>query len=302
MTESTADSRSVAVFYASVFNQKTPDTKPSWSGDWHFRRERLLLLDRYLADRKPDIIVLQQVMAREGSPAESDLNILSTGSLTGYDWDRLEVAQYAETSEIEFHAVASGLPIQAVKLPPTVERYWKEDWGRVLLFVLELDKKEIPVFNVEVMPETGEDVFWADLYKIVVDVLTSGHYCPNRVIIAGRIPSNPASPVMADFLESLGLKDVSEGSCEHPSDCYTASPANEIFARTSPGRQGSEMDRILVHRSSEIQSEAIALNDPFDDQMFQKTYGLNKIWPSERYGWYANVRLHQCDNDEYLSP
>lgn len=303
--QSTSDERSLAIFYASLFNQRTGKATSGvqWGGDWLFRRERLLLVDKFLRDRKPDVLVMQEVMSRDGSFSESDLNIVGTQSLSGYKWDELEVNDYPDTGETEFHAVGSGLPVRPVRIPPTIQRYWSlgKGLGHVTLFILELDQRQIPVFNVEAHPGTAadHDLVFASLTKIIRDAVLRDHYCPKRIIIAGRMPASYTSQALANFYDALQIKDVSAGFCELASDCYTASPINEIYMKTSNGQVPSQMDRILVHRSAFVQSAATVLNVPEDDDSFVSTYGMSKVWPTERFGWYSNVRLQRCDADEY---
>ncbi|RZA10050.1 MAG: hypothetical protein EOP10_35410 [Proteobacteria bacterium] len=112
------DERSFSVLNLNLFNQRTPSSMSakSWKGDWLFRRERLDLVDEQLRISRPDIVAFQEALTRQDSPSESDMNILSAGALEGYEWDASLVQTYRDTQEMQYHAVAVGLP---VKLSPS---------------------------------------------------------------------------------------------------------------------------------------------------------------------------------------
>ena len=93
-------------------NQRVPSrlAKKAWKGDWIFRRDRLELVDQGLRNSKPDLLLLQEALARVGSAAESDLAILSAGAIADYDWRQLKVEEYPDTQEVESMAVAAAPP------------------------------------------------------------------------------------------------------------------------------------------------------------------------------------------------
>lgn len=303
--DSRYDRRSIAVLYMSLFNQREAPRmgKSSWAGDWLFRRERLLLVDRFLRDRQPDILIFQESMARLGSSSESDLKIMSRGGLPGYDWDNFEVERYSDTQEAEYHGVAAGLPIKVVKLPKGFKRKWSlGPKGRMVMFLLEIEDQQIPVFNIEISGEFKDSRRW---YKFIADeieqVVYRNKFCPMRVVVSGRIPASYASAGLTQFADRLNLKDISEGMCEVASDCYTATPINEIYMNTTNGQAPAQLDRVLVHRSAFVTSSSIVLSKPTDDSSFKNSYGLDKIWPLERFGWYSLLRLGQCDAEDFLT-
>lgn len=296
------DRRSFSVFYGSLFNQRTQSSlsNQSWAGDWLFRRERLLIVDQFFRDRKPDLLVLQEVLERDGSSAESDLKIIGRGSLAGYEWDQFEIDHYEETHESEFHAVASGLPVQPVSLPTEFQRYWKlPDEGHLTFFLFEIEDRQIPIFNIE-MKNRDPDRTFKFITKTIYEVLVKNRFCPFRVIVAGRIPAQFASSNLSDFMRKLSLKDASEGFCEVVSDCYTANPINAIYMGTAGGAAPSQMDRLLVHETTLVASTSVELNAPTDDNTFVEKYGLEKLWPLERYSWFSTIRLSQCGDDDFL--
>ena len=87
----------------------SPRSGANLEGDWLFRRLRLDLVDQEIYKIRPDILLFQEMMMRRGSPSESDKNILSYGSLDGYQWSKSVVGRFEDTQEEQLMAFAVGL-------------------------------------------------------------------------------------------------------------------------------------------------------------------------------------------------
>ena len=294
------DERGVSLFYASLYNQKNQgyDYK-SWSGDWFFRRERLFAVDAFLRDRKPDLVIFQEALARKGDLLDSDEKILGRGGLSGYEWGRNEVAFYEDTHELEYHLVASGLPLQPVSLPPSAGRYWPlAGGGHLSFFLMELFGNQIPIFQVEIRGDRGHEALALSFVsETVLSVLSKYQFCPYRMLLVGRMPFARDSEAFAAFLETLSLKEALESPCETASECETGSMDNELFARgryLEDGLESVMMDRVLVHKEALVLESSMELKEPIEDNSFEADYGLKKVWPLERYGLYSHFKLSQC--------
>lgn len=297
------DKRSVSILYVSLFNQRVASklTERSWQGDWLFRRERLLRVDRFLRERKPDIIIFQEMMAREGSFSESDRKIIGEGSLKGYLWDQQEMAFYDDTKEFEYHGIAAGLPVKPVALSEDVTRHWHiPGGGDISFFLLEMEGSKIPIFNVQMDSKAKSSlVATKTLEKVVRNTLRERKLCPFHLLIAGKIPLSFTSSGLSWLKQELQVRDISEGFCEVASDCYNATPVNDIFAHTSNRSLPMQLDRVFVHRSATVISSSVELNEPIDDPMLSKQYGISQLWPLERFAWYSSLRFEQCSEDDF---
>lgn len=296
------DDRSFSILNLNLFHQRIPSTMSNrnWRGDWLFRRERLELVDEQLRVSRPDIVVLQEVLAKRGSPSESDINILSYGALEGYEWDADSLTFYRDTQEVQYQAVAVGLP---VKLAGTETALNKSFWpigmdGFMSYSLLELDQRPVLIVNLT-MPGSGQKVdYWYKYVRNEIrDLLAQLKLCRQRLIVSGFVPGSLVWAGYADFLNEFELKDTSSGFCEAASDCLTSSTQNELFMATSQGQSPSHSERILVHRDAIVSSSSVVLNKMRDQSVYASLYGLQRLWPSRVFGWLAEVRLAQCGSE-----
>ena len=294
---SSYDDLTVSIETLALFNQRrSADYKgEDWRGDWLFRRERLELIDTGLRKTKPDLIFFQELMARRGSPSDSDRNILMRGALQGYDWDYFPVRYWSDTQENEFHAVAFGLPIRSEEYTIELKRFWKLGAdGGVTLSVIRLLGQRVLLFNT-MAPSLMDDGRWyQDLDNALTEALKLKPTCLERVIIAGYLPLKFNSFWYNQFKSRFSLKDTAEGVCEVASDCYTASLDNEIFASASGNESPGQKDRILVHKNVRVFNSGAIFRSPKEVSDLKGKYGLKKIWPSLRYGWGALIQLPRC--------
>lgn len=294
------DGRNLSILATSLYNQRldpgpaAEKPSPDWTGDWLLRRERLQILDRDLKLYRPDLIVMQEMLAKRGSPTDFDKAILAAGALRGYEWKVRLHQLYRDTQEQEFHAVAVSLPLRhgadgAIKTSPLGVD------GGYSFFALELENKPILLVNVQ-MPSAGEGTDrW---YEILLDEIRRHmqevNICPERLLLAGRLPGTATWNNYQKLLADLQLEDTAVGFCEIEKDCLTASPENEIFAKTSPGRSGSRVDRILVHRSARVTAARRVFDQPQGRARYASSYSLDNNWATRRFGWMSTVNLAAC--------
>jgi hypothetical protein len=292
------DERSFSVLNLNLFNQRTPSSMSTknWKGDWLFRRERLELLDEQLRISRPDIVAFQEALIRQDSPSESDMNILSAGALEGYEWDASLVRSYRDTQEMQYHAVAVGLPI---KLSPSAPNQRPalpigED-GAMTYSLLELDSSPILIVNLQ-MPEVTQkaDALYPAVQAEITRLLDELKICQRRMIVAGYIPGSSIWEGYSKFLSAFNLKDTSSGFCEAASDCLTTSPQNDLFAAINNGQAASHSERILVHGDTIVLASSTSMNKVRQTSENGPQYGIHKLWASPVFGWEAELRLARC--------
>ena len=297
------DKRSVSIVSLDLFNQRAPEelSKNPWRGDWLFRRERLLVIDKYLRDRKPDVILLQGAMSRIGSATENDLKIIGQGGLDGYDFDQVAVARYRDTGEVESHAIAVGLPLQLVTLPSNYQRIWEfEGGGRLTLFLIEIEESEVAIFGLSGPSDASKTNLYLKNASLVMEKTVAKYrLCPLRMAVYGYLKLPADKSDYSRFLTRFRLKNISDGFCEIVSDCYTASPVNEIYMTTSGGGAPSQLDYILVPRASFVGSSLVIFKEPDIGNLFGRAYGQEKFWATERFGWSTQVQFSKCELGDF---
>ena len=296
------DSRPLTVQSVSLFNQKIQSkySRSSWNGDWEFRRDRLDLIDIVLRNTKPDISVMQEVMARRGSTAESDKGILLAGALADYGWSEKTVIDHSDTHEIQSMAVATAL---SVKVLPDSDPNARDSWqigtdGFLTATTLEFDGEPVAVFNVQMPARIGQKYLWYTFVEdqVVARIKRLG-ICRSRVIVAGFMPSDQDSRRFSDFLKRLQLKDSSAGFCQIASKCHTATSVNELFMATIGDETPGQMDRVLVHQSAVIYSSQRNFDNSDPNNRYAKGFGISRLWPTQRFGWTTQIRLAKCQSD-----
>lgn len=292
------DERSFSILNLNLFNQRIPSTMSAkhWKGDWLFRRERLELIDEQLRISRPDIIVLQELLTRRGSPSESDINILSYGALEGYEWDVEQVGYFKDTQEAQYQAVAVGLPLKLI----SSEKFSKKSWpigmdGSMSYTLLEVDRRPILLVNVS-MPQNAQKVdHWYQFIRTETrDLLKRFGLCSQRLLMAGYLPGGLAWNGYIDLVNEFELKDTATGFCEATADCLTSSNQNDLFMGTSQGAAPSHSERIMVHKDAIVSSSNVVMNKMKEKTVYGGPYNLQRLWASRVFGWLAEVRLPQC--------
>ena len=303
-SEASYDSKTINIQSINLFNQRdlSSASKGNWRGDWLFRRLRLSVIDQELRSSKPDILVFQEGMERLGSPSESDEAILSAGALQGYDWQKTEIRTYDDTQESESMGVAVGLPLKLKELLGTRNSWVLGNDGYMTVNVITLESQPIVIFNVQMPPKIGRKYLWYTfIQERVSDFVRTGKFCPKRVIIAGYMPTEQGAQRFQSFKDALRLKDTGDEFCNVASECYTASPENELYLAVSESILSGQVDKILVHQNALVFSGSRNLSTPHENLDYISRYSLHKLWPGKRYGWTASIRLPRCTDSEISS-
>ena len=296
--ESSFDQRFINIQTVSLFNQRASShaTSEPWRGDWLFRRHRLDLIDRQLRYTRPDLVVFQELMERAGSYADSDRNILAEGALRNYEWDPIDVVDYDDTQEVQYNTTAVALPLSFSMVPDDMKKFWSlGDDGYMTVSCIELENKPVLLMNVQ-MPSSMDQaqIWYQSVAEQIRQIWKTTPFCPERTIIAGYLPNQGVTSPLRKLLMELRFKDSSQGFCELASDCYSATPLNELFSAISDNSPPGQVDRILVHRSALVSQAMINFNKPEELPVMEKKYGLTSLWPTVRFGWNATVKLAGC--------
>lgn len=276
--------------------QEQPRAGKSWSGDWQFRRDRLELIDATLRDVRPDIVVMQNAMRRAGSVSESDELILKSGALNKYDWNDHVVEFLPESGEDRLLAVAITKPLRIATLPEGVKNYSQFGVdGHLVFYQIESDGGPVLVFNVLMPSRSDQSGLWYSLIEerirgAVKDLNT----CLERVVVAGYLPFEQESRRFKEFLLGLGLKDSGTGFCQNAEKCQTASSQNGIFLATRGDESSSQLDRIMTHQWAIIYGAGANFTRTVETSEYKDSYGLTRVWASQRYGWVARLRVPNC--------
>jgi hypothetical protein len=297
------DSQQVSIQTVSLFNQRAPSrlSKKNWKGDWIFRRDRLELIDAEMRNGRPDLILMQEAMAKEGSPFESDRNILQAGALADYDWREFKVQSFEDTQEQQSLVIATGPTLTLAPPAPEGER---EFWalgpdGYLAAATVDLEGQPLTVFNVQMPPQADGDYLWYNfIQQRINERLARFQYCRKRVVVAGLMPGDQGSRRFSEFMSALQLKDAAAGFCQIAANCFTATPMNDIYMATVGDESPSRLDRIFVHQTAVLYSSGLDFEDPDTGSRYEKNYGLDKLWPTQRFGWTASVRFARCNAKE----
>ncbi len=287
------DSRRMKVQLLSLFNQRTQPiaSKKTWKGDWLFRRERLTLIDKELGDTKPDLIFFQEMMKKDSNPFESDQGILSAGVLHGYKWHLSEPRIHTDSGEEEFLAMAITPPLQfsdeaslsTLKLSNNA-MVWKD---------VKLEKQSVLLVNLKLDISVKPD----EVEKIIQEIKNQvqlRHICKHRVIIAAYVPTEVYS-VIAQLSDALHLQDSSRAFCNIESSCFTTHSRNQLFQITYGERLAAKVDFILVPKSAVVFDSHLQYTSYRELKVgYFKEFGLEALWPSDRFGWQTEFVLGRC--------
>ncbi len=292
--------RSFAFSTVSLFNQRIAPPSPhkNWKGDWLFRRSRLELLDQELLNNRPDLLVFQQLMQRRGSPTESDKSILGYGSLDGHQWSLRKVRSYEDTQEDQYLAFAISPPIKRGHnlQPSPVQELGEDGFAAAVPFILESQRFLVVNIEMPALNHSSSDTWYPLLQHYINANLERYGICQDRLIVAGYFPKKQNSQAFDEFLSSLKLKDSADGYCELATDCETSSQDNDLLRITNPEFTRTYVDRVLVPTSALIYNGKIAFNKSSQESAEFKKYGIDRVWPTRRFGWTTTLRLRTCND------
>ena len=295
------DARPLTVATIPLFNQRQLPrlAKRSWRGDWILRRERLELVDQGLRNAKPDVLILQELMARINGGAETDRAILSAGSLLDYEWRQQEVQTFEDTLEVESLGVAAAPPTR-LSSSRTKPRLWAlGQSGALWTTALDYEGQVVTIFNVKMPAPSEPQAPWYPFIRDrIADTLRQDHTCSRRLIVAGYMPADESVAAFANLLGSHKLKDVSAGFCQAAATCFTATSANDLFMAVQGDDSPGRTDKILIHQSGYVYSSARLFGEAETSHRYAREYGMAKMWATMRFGWLAQVRLGRCSAGE----
>ncbi len=287
------DLHEVRTQFFSLFNQRTypQNLSNNWKGDWLFRRERLILIDKELGELKPNIIILQDVMERDGNAFEADRSILASNALKSYRWSLTPIEHYQDTGEIESLAIAVSTPLTPE--PTTTANLFRVGLSLFSFESVKVENQNIAILNVKMSENITVEEFDRLLHLVELR-LNDESLCPERFIVAVYAPVEVRDRLLENT-NRLGLQDVAKGFCNMESQCYTAHARNGIFFLARGETPPSRSDFIFVPKSAKISMSTPTFGQaqkiPTDHF---KSFGLKDLWPSERSGWFSSLRFARC--------
>lgn len=294
------DNRKLTIQSLSLFNQRAqPVTSSlSWKGDWLFRRERLELIDQELKAAKPDLLILRELLVREGSPYDADAAILGAGALRGYEWQSVDTQVYEDSHERESMALVSGLPVRVRPQDASLKQLWRLGKASDLsAFVVSLEGESIAVFNLNISEQLANQGLWFGVIgSKIKEFLDSTGICSKRMVLAGYFgdTSSASQPDYLKMLEALQLADTAWGFCEHESLCYTGDVDNALYTATVADPSPERGERILLHRSALVYSSQRNMLSRNKQPLYASPYHLSSLAPTDSYGWISSVLFASC--------
>lgn len=291
------DRRPITIQTLNLYNQRLKGrlSDKLWKGDWILRRHRLALIDTELRSIKPDISLFQQMLARHANPSESDRAILSAGALMDYEWEESLIRDFWDTQESEIVAVAISPSLQFLRGKVRENRWIMGNQGFLQHSIVSYEGQPIDIFNLQFdIPRREQDTWLEFVESKIKERAQSADFCQKRLIIAGYIPFNDLSENFQKFILRYDLKDSASGFCLEENRCYTATPTNEIFLATVGDESPTRSDRIYVNQAAFIYSSRrnFSSSDALDE--YAKGFGMQALWPSQRYGWGVQLRMPRC--------
>jgi hypothetical protein len=290
----TRDQSLVSIGAGSFFNQRAHPPEKNWQGDWVLRRERLHLIDEELLKMQPDILVLQETMARTGSAFDSDQRILRAGSLADYVWSNAAVKYYPDTDEEEYISVVSKQAILKERTLAPSQLITPAHGGALALQVIHLYNQAPLTVAHLTLPQGASDEarFLAQVKSQIDTFLKQEHLCEERLVLAGILPREK-SKNFQDFLKNFRLKDSVPENCLLE-DCPNPHPTNLFFQVSKSGEADTRSARIYVPISGTLVESTVLFSAPQDSGLFVDSYGISSLWPTAHYGWMTRLKFSSC--------
>jgi hypothetical protein len=292
------DSQSITIQTLSLFDQRLEPGEGlrSWKGDWLFRRSRLDIVDQEVQNAKPDLLLLQDVLARKENSFDSDSDILSRGALEGYFWDLVPLGYYEDTDENFFQGVAASYTMKIAELPPEHRMIRLGTDGYLTVHKITWELEPLLLFDVK-MPSAQEQAasWYEKLPAVIKEEMAREGGCAERVIVGGYMPY-AQSPAFKQMQSTLGLKDSSAGFCEQEYQCFTSTPLNGLYAVAVSRDRQEQTDFILVPEPTEVMQSQIAYSGYKKTADYEQNYGLSGLWASIRFGWQTTVQMAKCQD------
>ena len=285
------DQSSVQILTYSLFNQITEDR--SMEGDWILRRKRLRLLDQTLRELSPNVLLLQEVMQRQGSKSDSDVSILTAGAMSDSEFYVSPTLNLNPSYEIEALAVGVGVPTQfnrfVQKSGQSLFQFGSKSFAQFT--AADLEGSLTLIVNVNFSDQDAQPSHYLSLAGELQRWLNRSEICPFRVIVGGHFPY-PQEGLKA-FTELTQLKDTGSEKCLQNETCLTSTSLNEFNRLARGEKPPSREDFIFVHRDALVFSAEVQLNEAVPINNDRSGIGRTH-WASERAAWRSTVRLPYC--------
>lgn len=302
-TKSRFDSRKTSLqsilLYSETLSHES--TKNDYSQDqegWVLRRERLKIIDSELRENQPDIVAFQGLVSREFSPYDSDLYILSSGSLQGYKWQRFSTGDNDERNEIDSTAIAVGLPKNFTHLEMRKRKIWNfGDKGFLAAFVILVEGIPTPIYIINLnQSELDKKFFLKTTSALIEKYIKKYQLCAKRMIVFANISVDEDIKAYEDVLNHLQLKDSSQGLCSVSLNCATSDPENNFNFMLFGDHKPERNNRILLHKETIVYSSKRNLDKKRESNVLKllNKDGEGSIYPSPYYGWLTTMRLPIC--------
>lgn len=290
----TYDVRPFSIAYLPLFDQRAIGNLGGhdWKTDWEFRRLRLELVDDFFRENRAEMILFDQLLRR--SFVESDQLILSAGALSSYQWQTIDRTANEFSDAVSEIALLTQLPFRILLGNPG--QYWELTTGaNVGFFSAKYEQDWVSVAHVDFKSNDPSEDTFQELSLKIEKLLDHPNLCRNRLIVVGDFPISSNHPMYLKWLTEMEMMDTAGLFCDNESICNTESSENQIFQMVHGSVLPSRNIRILVHKSTYILN-AHRMFGPESgvEQSGLEKFNLQKIWPSDRFGWRANIRLARC--------
>ena len=149
--------------------------------------------------------------------------------------------------------------------------------------------------NVKMPDYSEQSGLWYNTVKDkVLAVQRKLKLCKERIVLAGFLPFDEDSSGFLSFMESLELKDSSQGRCQNSIMCQTLLEDNPFVKLMEVAQSSGQFDRILVHRSAKIETSLPAFENKKNVSSTSSGFDQPELWASKRLGWMSKVSLPGC--------
>ena len=245
-------------------------------------------------------------MERSDSHSESDIRILEAGVLAEYDWRKFQTARFEDTRESQFVAIALSVPLRFMGSIDETDTANSAEYvsfgndGYLLAATVEYEGQPLTVLNVHLVQSNMRDHWFEIIKEHAFERMKRYRSCTKRLIVGGYIPGDSSAQDYKTFLDKLELRDAATGFCQIESNCFTATPINELFMVTIGDESPTRVDRIFTHRSTYISASFRNFDQPEPESGYTYDFGMSKLWATQRFGWFSSLRLARCSETDLL--
>jgi hypothetical protein len=296
------DRESFTVQTINLFDQdleiESSEGKVNLKGDWLFRRDRLELLDRQLAEKKANLLFFQSIMQRLGNWTDFDLEILKAGVLGGYGFLSSKVAEDEQTFETRL--VGWGFDPSFIAESSQEITLVKKAHSGFASTVLNFYGKHILLVNVFTESVSSKVDSYTDLAGFIESELGLKKVCLDRLIVAGALDEFDSQGVSVQLLrDRFDLVDIGQSRCSdqkmQSSDCHSIASDN-LLAQSKKDIVFLRNERIFLPSTSKSTDLGrVVVQKSVNQSRYIHNFFPEDLYPIQQSGWMASVRLIQCD-------